>query len=98
VRKDHLNKPVLPLIAYSLASFEPTYTVPSGPMAGDEWMAPFVVNIHMSAPVLLFSAYSFESNDPTYSTPLSPMDGDEPQIALPVRKLHFKAPVAPCRA
>ena len=36
VAEAHRSAPVVPLSAYSLLSYDPTYTVPSAPMAGEE--------------------------------------------------------------
>ena len=56
VATDHRSEPVVPLIAYTEWSSQPTKTVPSAPTAGLDSTVPVVVNAHRSAPVAALSA------------------------------------------
>jgi hypothetical protein len=79
-------------IAYSLKSSEPTYTVPSKPIATDDSTAALVVTDHKVAPVRPFNPDSVPSMQPTYTMPSAPIAGmftnplgnDRLQASVPV--------------
>ncbi len=64
------------LIAYSLSSNDPTYIVPSLPIAGEESTEEPVSKLHFSVPFGLI-AYRLGSFSPTYIVPSLPIAGDE---------------------
>ena len=55
----HSSAPVVPFKAYILASYEPTYTVPSAPIAGEENTLLPVAKDHLSTPVEPCRAYTW---------------------------------------
>ena len=78
------------LMAYKYLSSDPTYTVPSGPSAGDDLTLPLVLKFHLRTPFELM-AYRKLSSDPTYTVPSGPSAGFD--LTRPVVEyFHFRTP------
>lgn len=62
-------------IPYTLKSFEPTYTVPSGPIDAGLTTEPVAKNSHTNAPVMPFRPTTLASTHPMYTSPFHPIAG-----------------------
>ena len=65
------------MTAYTAPSFDPTYTVPSSAMVGEDWIPACVAKLHTTAPVAPLNAYRLVSMLPTNTMPVAPIAGDE---------------------